>query len=346
MKARKVNHIFDPAMWIILIYFLLFFVIFKAAATILGAILFGWYLSLIIEVPTRFLGKLKFIKYKTSVIVSSIFMFFVLAYAVYSIFPILIEEGQKLFPMLGKAARDINFEELIKNENIDPRVINWLNDLTAQIGQQFSDFGVNILNSLIKYIPDAMTATIIFVITASYFTTLTPVLRKNIWRFFPKSTRTKSITFIAEFYRDIRHFIGGQVIIAALVGTMVGMGSLFAGIPYALFLGFLSGITNFVPFLGVIVAAIPALLLGFVHGGVMGFIKIAIVLIASNQIETWVLNPKIQGARMQINWFAILIAILFCGAILGIAGVLLAIPLLLFIKRYWQEYVQEAYDNL
>lgn len=313
---------------------------------ILGAIIFGWYLSLIIEIPTKYLSKIKFLPYKAAVIISSLVMFFLLAYAIYSIFPILIEEGQKLFPAIGKRSQDINFADLIKSEKIDPGVIDWLNDLTGQLGQKFSDFGISIINSLIQQIPNAMTATIIFVITASYFTTLTPIFRNNIWRFFPRSTRDKSIRFVSEFYKDIRHFIGGQAIIAGLVGSMVGFGAFISGIPYAVFLGFLSGITNFVPFLGVIVAAVPALLLGFVHEGVAGFIKMAIVLLASNLLETWLLNPKIQGARMNINWFAILIAILLCGAILGLAGVLLGIPLLLFFRRFWEEYVQSAYKKL
>src|SRR6056297_197043 len=342
----KKTIVFDPAMWMFLIYFLLFFFLFKASESILGAILFGWYLSLIIEVPANFLSKFKFLKYKVAVVISSILMFFLLAYAIYSIFPILIEEGQRLFPLLSRTSQDLNVEEFFKNRNIDPSVIDWIDSFIGEIGKNFSQLGANVLNTIIKYIPNATTSTIIFVITASYFTALTPIFKKNLWRFFPKSTQSKSLRFIKEFYLDIRHFIGGQVIIALLVGLMVGFGTFLAGIPYSLFLGFLSGITNFIPYLGVFIAAIPALLLGFVHGGLAGFIKILIVLILSNQLESWLLNPKIQGTRMQLNWFAILLSILLAGSILGLAGVLLGIPLLLFFKRFWEEYVQDMLKKL
>ncbi|MFW5871532.1 MAG: AI-2E family transporter [bacterium] len=338
--------VYDPAMWMFLIYFLLFFFLFKISESILGAILFGWYLSLIIEVPANYLCKLKFIKYKFAVVISSILMFFLLAYAIYSIFPILIEEGQRLFPLLSRTSQDLVLEEFFKNRNIDPGVIEWINSFISQIGSKFSEFGANVLNTIIQYIPNATTSAIIFIITASYFTALTPIFKKNLWRFFPKSTQSKSIKFIREFYRDIRHFIGGQVIIAVLVGFMVGFGTFFSGIPYSLFLGFLSGITNFIPYLGVFIASIPALLLGFVHGGLAGFIKILIVLVLSNQLESWLLNPKIQGTRMQLNWFAILLSILLAGSILGLAGVLLGIPLLLFFKRFWTEYIQETLKKI
>jgi len=338
--------VFDPAMWLFLIYFSLFFFLFKASESILGAILFGWYLSLIIEVPANYLSKLKFIKYKLAVVISSILMFFLLAYAIYSIFPILIEEGQRLFPLLSRSSQDLTLEEFFKNRKIDPSVVEWIDSFISEIGKKFSEFGANVLNTIIQYIPNATTSAIIFIITASYFTALTPIFKRNLWRFFPKSTQKKSMKFIREYYRDIRHFIGGQVIIAFIVGLMVGFGTFLSGIPYSLFLGFLSGITNFIPYLGVFIASIPALLLGFVHGGVGGFVKILIVLILSNQLESWLLNPKIQGTRMQLNWFAILLSILLAGSILGLAGVLLGIPLLLFFKRFWEEYVQDTLKKL
>lgn len=346
INTNKNRYPFDPAMWMFLIYFVLFLVLFKLSSSILGAILFGWYLSLIIEVPAHHLSKLKFIKYKTAVVISSLIMFFLLAYAIYSIFPILIEEGQRLFPLLSRTSQDVSIEEFVKNENIDPKVIEWVDSLVADIGKKISELGANILNTLIQYIPNATTSAIIFIITASYFTALTPIFKRNIWRFFPKSTSKKSINFIREYYKDIRHFIGGQVIIAFIVGLMVGTGTFLSGIPYSLFLGFLSGITNFIPFLGVFIASIPALLLGFVHGGLAGFIKILLVLIIANQLESWLLNPKIQGTRMRLNWFAILLSILIAGSILGLAGVLLGIPLLLFFKRFWEEYIQSSLMKL
>lgn len=338
------SKVFDPAMWVFITYLVGFFLLFKFAGTVFGALVFGLYLALIIELPAKYLSKLKFIKYKASVIICSIIMFFLLAFAIYSIFPILIEEGQRLLPVIASSSQEINTQEYFKN--IDPEIIEYINSFIASIGQRFAEFGGTILNGIIQMVPDAMTSVIIFIITATYFTALAPIFKLNIWRFFPKSTRHKSIKFVKEFYLDIRHFIGGQVIIAILVGTMVGAGTFISGIPYSLFLGFLSGITNFIPFLGVFIASIPALLLGFVYGGIGGFIKMLIVLIVANQIESWVLSPRIQGSRMKLNWFAILLSILLAGSILGIAGVLLGIPMLLFFKKFWVEYIQESYNKL
>ena len=124
-------------------------------------------------------------------------------------FPILIEEGQRLLPVIASSSQEINTQEYFKN--IDPEIIEYINSFIASIGQRFAEFGGTILNGIIQMVPDAMTSVIIFIITATYFTALAPIFKSNIWAFFfPKSTRHKSIKFVKEFYLDIRHFIGGS----------------------------------------------------------------------------------------------------------------------------------------
>jgi len=337
----------DPAMWVILIFFLIFLYFFKMAPTIMGALVFGWYLSLIIEVPARFLSKIKGVSYRFGTIISAIGLFSLIAYAFYSVFPILIDEGKKIFPMIQKAAQNLNLQPLFSNgAPIDQKAVDIVEDLTGQFVSRFSEFGVNILNTVIQHIPNGMTAIVLFIVTASYFTTLLPMLKKNLWRFFPKSTFPRSLDFLSALYKDVRHFITGQVILAGIIGFLVGLGMFFVQIPYALFLGFLSGITNFVPFLGVFVAGVPALLLGFTNAGISGAFKALIVLIIVNQLESWLLSPKIQGTRMKINWFAIILSMFLCGSYFGIVGVLLAIPMLLFFRQYWASYMNEFFKAL
>lgn len=128
-----------------------------------------------------------------------------------------------------------------------------------------------------------------------------------------------------------------------MVGVIVGAGLAIFGLPYSLFLGFVSGISNFIPYLGVVVAAIPAVALGLGHSGLVGVLKVVAVLVIANQIKSWILAPRIQGGRMKLNWFVIILAILISGTIFGLVGVLIAIPLVVFFKKYWIWYVQEYF---
>ena len=338
----------DPSLWIFLAYFLMLILLFKIAPNIIGALTLGWYLSMIIEVPARALSKVKFIPFKLAVIVSSVLIYALLVAGVSLLIPIIIDEGKRLFDLVVEGVQEFNLRDMLsgRNEEVIERIVAVTDSFLSNLGEQAASLGGDAINWTVQRVPNATSALLIFIIAASYFTAIIPLLKANLWRFFPRSGREKAISFISAFYGDLRHFIGGQVIIAAIVGVLMGLGMLIAGVPYALFLGFLAGITNFIPFLGVIIAGIPAILVGLTRAGIWGLVKVLIVIIVVNQIESWVLSPRIQGRRMKLNWFVIIIAIFFCAQFLGVVGVLLAIPMLIFFRDFWIQYVQKTFERL
>jgi len=337
---------FDPAGLVLFAYFLLFCVFYGLTPSIIGALTFGWYLSLIIEVPARQLYKLRFLSYKAAVAVSTVFMFALLILGVSQIVPIVLDEGKRLFPLLKNSVGSFDLPKLLGESSLGSELSTALQDAGGRLLERIAQAGVTIINNLFQNLPDFTTGLIVFVITAGYFTYTVPSLKSNLWRFFPASGRVKAYSFLAEVYGDIRHFIAGQILIALFVGIVVGTGLALIGIPYALFLGFISGITNFIPYLGVLVAAVPAIVLGLSYQGFLGVLKVAVILMAANQFEGWILSPRIQGNRMKLNWFIIILSILIAGAVFGLVGILIAIPLVAFFKKYWIWYVQEAFLNM
>lgn len=351
LKRRKMaEKKMDPALWIFIVYLALIVVMYRLSPMITGALILGLYLSMIIMVPAKIISKPKFISERVSLILSSILVFAVLVITIYQIFPIIIDEASKLFETL--TSTEIVIDEIIdqlpvflQNAISSGQSTGFLSEQLSKLVSAFSSFGMSLLNDLIPQIPNVVTGLVIFVIAATYLTTLKPLFRDNLWRFFPASTRNKSTAFVRGYYASIRAFINGQLIIAFIVGIIVGGGMAIAGIPYALFLGFLAGITNLIPFFGVIITAIPAIFLGLAHYGAFGLLRVGIVLILANQIESWVLSPKIQGDRMQLNWFVILLGILLFGGLFGFVGVLFAVPIMVFIKEFWIQYVQEEFKR-
>lgn len=347
MPEKKI----DPALWIFLIYLVGGVVLYKLSPTITGALILGVYLSMIIMVPARFIVKIKFIGERASLVISSILVFTLLVATVIQVFPIVIEEASRLFATLSEGGLSVTgltsqLPEPVREILYNERILSLLNEQLSKIVTTFSSYGMNLLNTVISAVPNFITALVIFLIAATYLTTLKPVFRENLWRFFPASTRGKSISFVSEYYGTIKSFISGQLIIALIVGIIVGVGMSIAGIPYSVFLGFLAGVTNFIPFFGVIITAVPAIFLGLANYGLWGLFRVGIVLILANQLESWVLSPKIQGDRMDLNWFVILVGLLFFGGIFGIIGILFAIPIMVFIKKFWITYVQAEFKRL
>jgi len=345
-RRAKLKIAFDPAGLAILAYFLLFCLAYILSPTITGALTLGWYLSLIIEVPARILYKIKIFPYRLAITLSSLIIFSILIFGISGIIPIILDEGRKLFPVLRDSFSSFSVPDFFRQNPFGQELMDGIRQAVSSLMQKTAELGVSIVNGIFQRLPGISTSLIIFVITAAYFTSLLPVFKKNLWRFLPASGRERARSFLSEVYGDIRHFIAGQMIVALFVGIAVWLGMLLVGIPYAMFIGFLSALTNFIPYMGIIVAAVPSLILGLSHGGLIGLLKVTLVLVAVNQFEGWVLSPKIQGSRMKLNWFAIILAILLSGTLLGVVGILIAIPLVVFFKRFWVWYVQEALQRM
>ncbi|MDA3850105.1 MAG: AI-2E family transporter, partial [Spirochaetaceae bacterium] len=253
----------DPALWMILIYLGLLIGLYLLAPKLIVPLAFGWYLSLIIDVPARFFFRIRILTYKWAVVISSLLIYGLLLLAMFSLVPIALEQAQNVTGFLSNYVVEFQEPVFLQKWGFSRDVLSMVESSAGSIVKMATDVSMSVLNLIIQNLPSLLTGSVIFLITASYFTTVTPVLKKNLWRFFPRSTHKKTYKFWGDFYKDIQHFVGGQMLIALCTGVLVGLGMLIMEVPYPLFLGFLAGITNFIPYLGSIITMIPATLLGF-----------------------------------------------------------------------------------
>jgi predicted PurR-regulated permease PerM len=85
-------------------------------------------------------------------------------------------------------------------------------------------------------------------------------------------------------------------------------------------------------------------MLAFSAKGFVGLLIGVIILVLANQIEMWFLSPKIQSKSLKLHWYVILISILLFGELFSFAGVLIALPSIMYIKNYWDFFVTKKSD--
>ncbi|MEZ4606504.1 MAG: AI-2E family transporter [Deinococcales bacterium] len=136
-------------------------------------------------------------------------------------------------------------------------------------------------------------------------------------------------------------YFRGQVLIALIVGLLVGLGLALLGVPLALLLGFISAIFNLVPYLGVVVSIIPALLLA-INLGWWGILGVLVVFTIANQLETHVLSPLILGRSSRLHPVTILLVILLGAKLFGLFGAIFSIPIITFLKLIYLNYYQKS----
>ncbi len=149
---------------------------------------------------------------------------------------------------------------------------------------------------------------------------------------FSMENRNTAYVMLGLIARMIRSFIVGNFII----GIFLSLCSIalfgFIGLPYFYFLGVMSGFLSLIPYLGVILAIIPPLIVDLGHLTTGVLVLIGMVVTGLHLVGMNVLYPKILGKRLQINPLAVTLALLFWGWLWGAMGLILAVPITGAIK--------------
>lgn len=142
----------------------------------------------------------------------------------------------------------------------------------------------------------------------------------------PKGQRALVSEAMDESEAALRLWLKGQLIAMIAVGTVTGAAMWLLGLPSALVLGLIAGILEFVPFIGPILAAVPAILLALAISPDLA-LWVALVYFVVQQLEGYLLTPLVQQYAVDLPSAVLLFSLVAMGMIFGTLGVLLAAPL-------------------
>ena len=155
--------------------------------------------------------------------------------------------------------------------------------------------------------------------------------KENLYIFVSKENKKEFKEVLEEIDHIVSGFIRGRIIVCFIVGTLIGIGLYFLNLKFALIIGIVSGVFNFVPYLGPIVGVVLALI--FALGSPWWTLLMIVVLfVLVNQLEAIYLNPNILGKGLGLHPLTVILSMLICGQLLGILGVLVAVPLAAILK--------------
>jgi predicted PurR-regulated permease PerM len=145
-------------------------------------------------------------------------------------------------------------------------------------------------------------------------------------RLFTIKSRPRVTEIVEKTGLTLRWWLFGQLITMVLVGTLTTIGLWLLGIPLAGTLGLITGLLEFAPFIGPILAAIPALLIAFTQSPIDA-LYVLILFTAIQQIEGYVISPYVQQRAVKLPPALTIFAQILMGVLFGLFGLLLATPL-------------------
>lgn len=172
-------------------------------------------------------------------------------------------------------------------------------------------------------------------------------LENNIEFMSPKM-KADAIFFARRFASIMSAFFRGQVLIAFIMGVLIGLGLTVVGVRFGFLLGFIAGMLNIIPYFGTIVGLGTILPTAFFQpgGGLITAALALCVFVAVQMLEGYFLTPKIMGGKTGLHPTVIIFSVFFWGIALdGILGMILAIPLTAFIAAAYARLFKEGQNS-
>ena len=149
----------------------------------------------------------------------------------------------------------------------------------------------------------------------------------------PEKGHQKTEEIIKEVSVVVKKYMGGVFIVVLILCVLNSVGLYIVGVKYALLLGLIAAIFNFIPYFGTIIGfsfpLIMALLTGDGPGTAIGVVILFIII---QFTENNILTPNITGGQVNVNPFFIILSVLIGGIIWGIPGMFIVVPLMATLR--------------
>jgi predicted PurR-regulated permease PerM len=242
----------------------------------------------------------------------------------FAVVPPVIEQTHALIKELPDLLSDLRKNRTIRQLDDDYGVIE-----RAQTYVQSGDLGTRLFGGIVgvgRIVVSAVFSAFSLLIMTLYFLAALPSMKRQAYRLVP-ATRRERVTLLSdEVINRIGGFISGALTVAFIAGFTSYVFLLVMGLPYALALAVFVAIFDLIPLVGATIAAVVVSLLGFTQSVTVGIVCVAFY-VGYQQFENYVVYPRVMRRAVDVPAPVTVVAVLLGGALLGVVGALLAIPI-------------------
>jgi predicted PurR-regulated permease PerM len=170
----------------------------------------------------------------------------------------------------------------------------------------------------------------VFILTI-YFATAMPAIRRGVAELLERERREDFEGILEESIQRVGGYVLGQLTLGAIAGVTSFIALSLLGIPYAAALAFWVALTDLIPTIGALLGALVGVVVAaFV--GLPQFIGTAVFFLVYQQVENYVIGPRVMRRAIDMSAAAVITAVLIGGSLAGFVGALLALPVAAIIK--------------
>lgn len=211
-------------------------------------------------------------------------------------------------------------QEVLPDLNIFERINNNIKSFLTSIGSNAMGIFSSVGNITTQFI---LTPFILF-----YLLKDDKLFKEKLFFKMPKKHRPELEKLSKKIDRILSTYINGQLLVAAVIGTLMFIGYLIIGMPNALLMASFSLLTSVIPLIGPFLGVLPAILIALTIDFSL-VIKIAITALIVQQLEGNFITPKIMGDRLSLHPLAVIIIVIVSINLFGVLGAFIGTPLFL-----------------
>ncbi len=295
----------------------------KAAQALLVPFLLAFFISIICAGPFHWLQQRKVPASVALLIVISVVML----------------GGLIVLTLIGTSVNDFTNDLPIYQEKLRAQTLtlfDWLEKIGVKLSKEILLEHFN--PAKIMQSAASMLATAGGVLTNSFLILLTVIFILFEAAGMPNKLRAalpnaeSSLDSFERFITGVRQYLAIKTLVSLGTGLVVTVGLLILGLDYAPLWGMIAFLLNYVPNIGSIIAAVPAILLALVQLSPIYAVLVATLYLLTNIIMGNAIEPRLMGQKLGLSALVIFISLVFWGWVLGPVGMLLSVPLTMVVK--------------
>ncbi len=242
----------------------------------------------------------------------------------YAVLPPVIQQSQDFVHQSPQYLHDLRHNRTVRNFDNDYHVI-----AKAEVYVKSGDLGTRAFGGIVgvgRVVISAVFGAFSLLIMTLYFLAALPSMKRQAYRLVPASRRERVALLSDEVINRIGGFISGALLVAFIAGATSYVFLMAVGMPFALALAVFVAIFDLIPLVGATIAAVVVTLLGFTQSTGVGLACI-VFYVAYQQFENYVIYPRVMRRAVDVPAPVTVVAVLLGGALLGVVGALLAIPI-------------------
>lgn len=262
----------------------------------------------------------------------------------FAIVPPIADQGTQLFEKLPEYATELR-------QNSQFRKLDEKYDIVVKLQKQVDEApekGVGLAGGafgLVKGIFNVIFSTLTVLILTLYFLSSYPNMKRSAYRIIPRTRRPRVGLLVDEILTRVGGYVLGNIATSLIAGVAAFIFLVIVGVPYPVALAMLVALLDLIPLIGATLAALACVAVAFFVSVPVGLITAAYFLVYQ-QIENYVLVPRVMKRTVDVSPITTVIAVLIGGTLLGVVGALLAIPVAAAIQLIGNEVVLPRQDAL